>query len=109
MTEFDEICCPADDPCSDHLDPWATTGYYGAASALWWDRTAHVACGRCGGSQADYDADPMFHLRWECLAQDAWIESALNDRKARPDRARQARRDLKLRQIAAADGGIPRQ
>ena len=76
-------------------DPWA--------NPQGWEMTPErptrpdVACGRCGGTEAEYQKDPMHHLRWECTAQDAWIEAAINDRKARPDRYRQALKDRKAR------------
>jgi hypothetical protein len=38
-----------------------------------------VDCGRCGGKSRS--AELLFHLSWGCVAQDAWIEAAINDRK----------------------------
>ncbi|MDQ0733471.1 hypothetical protein [Arthrobacter sp. B1I2] len=93
-------------PEPDTGDPWAVVQTPAGPVELgpedWGqsDDPQNIDCGRCGGSTRS--AELLFHLSYGCTAQDAWIEAAINDRKARPDRFRQAKKDLGVTTLAEA-------
>lgn len=117
-------CCTTENPCDGHraiwkaereawetiledgapepVDPWATPGMppQSETAALWAEQPRPTACGRCEGEEGPEGL--MYHLQWKCTAQEAWIEAAINDRQARPDRYRQAKKDLGAKTLTEA-------